>query len=94
MQAKVQQDTEPPGSRLGGSVRPTSPRQGPFDSAQDRPRGSVYETSRDQKLLWQNVSLKPLTQRPVFTVGLNRMCPAALADFIRQRFFAETVITK
>ncbi len=43
---------------------------------------------------WNDVSLKPLTQRPVFTVGLDRMCPAALADFIRRRFFAEAAITK
>ena len=41
---------------------------------------------------WNDVSLKPLTQRPVFTVGLDRMCPAALADFIRQRFFAPAAI--
>ena len=43
---------------------------------------------------WNDVSLKPLTQRPVFTVGPERMCPTALADFIRQRFFAEAAITK
>ncbi len=43
---------------------------------------------------WNDVSLKPLTQRPVFTVGPDRMCPPALADFIRQHFFAETAITK
>ncbi len=42
---------------------------------------------------WNDVSLKPLTQRPVFTVGPERMCPTALADFIRQRFFAEAAIT-
>lgn len=80
-QAKPQQDIEPPGPRLGESVRPTSPRQGP--------RGSVYEMSRNQKLLWQDVSLKPLTLRPVFSVRAAEMCSPALADFIRQRFFAE-----
>ncbi len=59
----------------------------------DRADAYVVLESNAATPQWNDVSLKPLTQRPVFTVGLNRMCPAALADFIRQRFFAEAAIT-
>lgn len=60
----------------------------------DRADAYVVLESNAATPQWNDVSLKPLTQRPVFTVGPDRMCPPALADFIRRRFFAETVITK
>jgi hypothetical protein len=37
---------------------------------------------------WQGVSLKPLEKRPVFVVQPERLCPPALADFIREKVFA------
>ena len=58
----------------------------------DRADAYVVLESNAATPQWNDVSLKPLTQRPVFTVGLDRMCPAALADFIRQRFFAPAAI--
>ncbi len=60
----------------------------------DRADAYVVLESNAATPRWNDVSLKPLAQRPVFTVGLDRMCPPALADFIRQRFFAEAAITK
>ena len=60
----------------------------------DRADAYVVLESNAATPQWNDVSLKPLTQRPVFTVGPERMCPTALADFIRQRFFAEAAITK
>ncbi len=60
----------------------------------DRADAYVVLESNARTPRWNDVSLKPLTQRPVFTVCPERMCPTTLADFIRQRFFAETVITK
>ncbi len=60
----------------------------------DRADAYVVLESNAATPQWNDVSLKPLTQRPVFTVCPERMCPPALADFIRRRFFAETVITK
>ena len=60
----------------------------------DRADAYVVLESNATTPQWNDVSLKPLTQRPVFTVGLDRMCPVALADFIRRRFFAEAAITK
>ncbi len=58
----------------------------------DRADAYVVLESNAATPQWNDLSLKPLTQRPVFTVGLDRMCPAALADFIRQRFFAPAAI--
>ncbi len=60
----------------------------------DRAAAYVVLESNAATPQWKDVSLKPLTQRPVFTVGLNRMCPTTLADFIRRRFFAKAAITK
>ena len=37
---------------------------------------------------WQGVSLKPLEQSPVFVVQPDRLCPPALANFIREKVFA------
>ena len=58
----------------------------------DRADAYVVLESNAATPQWNDVSLKPLTQRPAFTVGLDRRCPAALADFIRQRFFAPAAI--
>ena len=60
----------------------------------DRADAYVVLESNATTPQWNDVSLKPLAQRPVFTVGPERMCPPALADFIRRRFFAEAAITK
>ncbi len=54
----------------------------------------VLGTRSEPSPAWVGVPLKSLAQRPVFTVCPERMCPTTLADFIRRRFFAETVITK
>jgi hypothetical protein len=37
---------------------------------------------------WNDVSLKPLTTRPVFKVRPDALCPPALVEFIRARVFS------
>jgi hypothetical protein len=53
----------------------------------DRADGYVVLASARSEPAWDDISLKPLANRPVFLAWRHQICPPALVDFLRSRFF-------
>jgi hypothetical protein len=56
----------------------------------DRADAYVLVGPKGETPAWDSVSLKPLADRPVFVAWPERLCPPALAEFIRARLFSST----
>lgn len=54
----------------------------------DRADAYVVVSPTGAEPAWDKVSLKPLTEKPVFPAAPGAPCPPALLDFIRGRVFA------
>jgi len=53
----------------------------------DRADAYVVLASARCEPVWDDISLKPLTNRPVFVAWPHQICPTALVDFLRSRLF-------
>ena len=53
----------------------------------DRADAYVVLASARSEPAWDDVSLKPLTDRPVFLAWPHQICPPSLRDFLRSRLF-------
>jgi hypothetical protein len=53
----------------------------------DRADAYVVLASARSEPAWDDISLKPLTGRPVFLAWPHQICPPALQDFLRSRLF-------